>query len=84
MLRTMCVTLFAVIRSVARRLSRFALNRHVAMLAGNPLLAVEQAAFNPPVRLFTSGKHTIVYTHQGHNIWVVRFLHRRMDIKHHL
>lgn len=61
-----------------------ALNRHLAMLADNPLLAVEQKAFDPPVRLFPSGKQTIVYTYQDHYVWVVRFLHQRMDIRRHL
>ena len=57
---------------------------HLTMLADNPKLAAERSEFDPPVRLYPSGKHIIAYLDQGNHIWVVRLLHQRMDIRRYL
>ena len=60
------------------------LKNRLSMLAANPSMAAERKEFVPPVRLFPSGGHTIIYMDHGDHIWVVRILHRRMDVKRHL
>jgi len=60
------------------------LKRNLSVLAENPLLAPKRTEFNPPVRLFPSGEHTIVYLEKADHIFIVRLLHQRMDIKRHI
>ena len=56
------------------------LKRHLVLLSQNPFLAPERHELQPPVRIFPSGGHSIVYQERADHIFVVRFLHQRMDL----
>ena len=60
------------------------LKRHLDPLSQNPLLAPERHEFQPLVRIFPSGGHPIIYQERTNHIFVVRFLHQRMDLVKHL
>lgn len=53
-------------------------------LAENPLVAPEQKAFIPPVRIHRHARHLIIYQIENDSLLIVRVLHHRMDVWRHL
>ncbi|MGI9373881.1 MAG: type II toxin-antitoxin system RelE/ParE family toxin [Hyphomicrobiales bacterium] len=60
------------------------LKRHLDMLARNPLLAPERLEFTPPVRIYPSHGHYLIYAEREGGIIVIRILHQRMNVGDHL
>ncbi len=60
------------------------LKKHLAMLSQYPNSTAERDEFLPPVRIFPSGGHLIVYIIKKDHISVVRFLHKGMDLMRYL
>ncbi len=60
------------------------LKNHLAMLSQYPSITAERDEFSPPVRIFPSGGHFIVYIIKIDHISVVRFLHKGMDLMRYL
>lgn len=56
------------------------LEQRLQTLASSPLLASERTEFDPPVRIFPFEQHLIVYRIDEPGIFVLRVLHRRMDV----
>jgi toxin ParE1/3/4 len=51
----------------------------MALMADNPLLAPLHAEFRPPVRLWRSGSHLIVFTADEERLIAIRVLHVRRE-----
>jgi len=49
------------------------------LLAANPSMAPEQRSIAPPVRLFPSGSHLILYRAEADHVLIVRVLHNRSN-----
>jgi len=54
------------------------------ILAENPLIAPERNEFKPPVRIFPSGGHLIIFKVEKSCILVIRFIHKNMELTRHL
>lgn len=53
-------------------------------LVENPLAAAERVEFKPPVRIHQHKQHLIIYIQENEDIFIIRLLHKRMDIRNHL
>lgn len=60
------------------------LKKHLEMLSDIPHLARERTEFEPPVKIFPSGNHFIVYLLEKDYVFVIRFIHSKMDLERHL
>lgn len=57
------------------------LKKHIIMLAENSFLAPLRKEFSPPVRIYPSGGHLIVFEEANDCILIVRIVHTKMNLK---
>lgn len=50
------------------------------LLATFPEMARERAEFNPPIRVYPSESHLVIYRMQGQGIEIFRILHTRQNL----
>ena len=61
-----------------------ALKEKYQFLADMPKLCPNRDEFDPSVKIHHHRKHLIIYVTEGDSTLIVRVLHDRMDIQHHM
>jgi len=54
------------------------------LLANNPKLSPERMEFTPAIRINGHKQHLIVYLSREESIFIIRILHKKMDVPSHL
>ncbi|HKL44853.1 MAG TPA: type II toxin-antitoxin system RelE/ParE family toxin [Roseovarius sp.] len=54
------------------------------LLAAFPEMARERTELDPPVRIYPSEAHLVIYRREGQGIEIIRFLHARQDLASYL